>query len=103
MNRLDKCWSRCLRMWKWISEEWAQDSHDSVVQLKGQWLKEHRFKILYNNCFFCAYDTTRNCSRCPATLVDPSFHCFAFSKYSYHDPISFYAKLLELDKIRKES
>lgn len=100
---LDKTWEECLRMWKWIVEN--LDDTNCVEELKVQWLDKNGYDDLRHECFFCevagrcGYGST-NCNKCPARDVDPDFNC-CFTEYDYElYPKAFYAKLVELDKIR---
>lgn len=103
---LDKTWEECLRMWKWIVE---QDRPTATVFLKQQWLTENGYDVEQNeiksSCFFCEYDKRHtptnacNCHFCPGVKVDTEFSCM-ISGCDYHNAPIFYAKLLELNKIR---
>ena len=41
---LDKTWERCLAMWEWIASEIKNGTTDPPGTLKGEWLKDHRYK-----------------------------------------------------------
>ena len=96
MTKLDRCWKNCLRMWKWIAENWK--SGIDVDIMKEQWLRSHKFSNLYNNCFFCNYAS--DCDRCPATIINKRFHCMNTTYHFWRKPKAFYAKLSELDAKR---
>ena len=104
MTKLDRTWRNCLRMWKWVSENY--DGEVPMSQMKYKWLKENRFtKPIHGDCFFCdfAKDDPRDtgCHKCPGRLVSPRFTCTAVT-YSYVTKTKkFYKKLLELDAKRK--
>ena len=109
MTKLDRCWKNCLRLWKWVSENWTPNTN--VATLKPLWLKQHKFKKrIIASCFFCQYaeDHGENnfiaengCPECPGALVDARFKCGNI-RYSYQrNPKAFYAKLLKLDAKRK--
>ncbi len=107
MTNLDRCWKNCLRMWKWISENWARGM--TVDTMKEDWLARHRFKRgVYNDCFFCEYmdehrEQTKHgtCDGCPGALVSRRFHCMN-ATHCFTKPKAFYAKLLQLDAKRKQ-
>lgn len=102
---LNQTWVLCLRMWRWVSKEWAKDKRRSVNKLKRTWLKENGFgkvKII-SDCFFCDFKPSENgCPDCPGKLADPSFSCCRQSHHYNHKPVEFYAELLRLNRIRKE-
>ncbi len=107
MTNLDRTWKNCLRMWKWVSENWTRG--DDVDTMKNEWLRAHKFtRDMYNNCFFCQYmDEHRNqtkhgsCDGCPGTLVSSRFHCMN-TTYCFTKPKAFYRKLVSLDKKRRK-
>ncbi len=103
MSNLDRTWKNCLRMWKWISENWNPGR--SVEIMKRRWLKDHRFKNApISHCFFCQHNAFHaDCSDCPGRLVSKRFHCENVSYDYYNRPKRFYAKLLELDAKRKQA
>ena len=105
---LDKTWTECLRMLKWISRKSLTTS--DVSDLKEQYLEQTKYenKITIHDCFFCNYalnhckdkDNDRLCNLCPALKYDKDFHCMdILYDYSRH-PRKFYKKLKELNKIR---
>jgi len=106
---LDETWVLCLKMWKWITQQRKKNNREHARILKRRWAENHGYHIdkLENDCFFCEYAARHNkekwirdCSFCPAVKIDPQFHC-ANDDYSWHEnPIAFYAKLVELNKIR---
>ncbi len=109
MTKLDRCWKNCLRMWKWVSENY--ENHTSVATLKRDWLKRHRFrKHILSYCFFCQWADRHGeekfiaeigCLHCPGRLVDARFKCGNI-RYDYNsNPKAFYRKLLALDKKRR--
>ena len=111
---LDLTWELCLRMWKWIAENWQEDRY--VCAMKTQWLRQFwagkpEPKM---GCFFCDYhkkhgsgDITipgdlSGCEQCPGRLVSGRFHC-EHETYSWVDnPKRFYKKLLMLDAKRNQ-
>lgn len=109
MTKLDRCWKNCLRMRKWVSSKY--DGTVSVLSLKREWLKRHRFKKgIVADCFFCqwAYDHgERNflymktgCPQCPGRLVDPRFKCGNI-RYDFDAKAkAFYRKIVHLNNIR---
>lgn len=104
---LNKTWTECLRMWRWIAAEKKKDNTDNVRTLKKAWLKEHGFGYMCADCFFCAYDIIRKgwelCEHCPGKLVDEQFDCRHLSYNHNTSPIAFYKKLLELNRKRKNA
>ena len=109
MNKLDRTWKNCLRMWKWISE--TRKPGMNVCDLKDQWLKENHFtrKIEWE-CFFCEWaithgqdcaDMYQGCPHCPGTMVSSRFKCSVKAYRFDRNPKAFYRKLVELDKKRK--
>ncbi len=113
MKVLDRSWTNCLRMWKWISEnlpdgfsEATNDMKYFVIEnLKSQWLQENGFfKWLPNDCFFCAYDEKHGngCASCPAGLVKKGFRCYDAPYHYAMKPIDFYQYINELDLERRK-
>lgn len=103
---LDKTWELCLKQWKWIAGQVEKGNKDCVAQLKYQWFEVHNFcpNDLCGFCFFCERNeqskSTVGCDNCPGRKVDKTFGC-RNSQYNYStEPLAFYAKLLELNKIR---
>lgn len=117
---LNKTWSECLRMWKWIVERLNENLYLDVCDLKGWWLSANRYTTyptkVYNHCFFCDYAVSHNgtkadyidicgyCSKCPAVLVDKHFSCEQSNdEIDWQEtPVEFYEKLVELNKKRLE-
>ncbi len=111
MTNLDRCWTNCLKMWKWVSETY--DGTQAVSTLKWEWLKSHGFrKNIEANCFFCHWHNEHGggmlefgeitiCTNCPGVYVSKSFCCQSYLTYKYDEqPKAFYRKLLALDKKR---
>ena len=104
---LEQTWTYCLKMWKWIAKNY--NSQCFVIGLKRQWLKKNGFgdNCIDQKCFFCHYayrkggGYKKGCDKCPAIKIDPTFHCKDSSYHFLNNPIAFYAKLVELNKIRK--
>ena len=114
MEKLDRAWVNCLRMWKWISRnlpdgfsEASNAMKQSVIQhLKIQWLRKNKFtQPLLNNCFFCEFNMNSaaltDCTKCPATLVEKGFCCMEDDFHYALDPINFYQRILKLSKRRR--
>ncbi len=103
MTVLDRSWKNCLRMWKWISENWKEG--DNIVAMKRRWLVKNKFDANSINayCFFCDYrfDESFGCELCPGKLVNLRFYCQNKTYDYYSKPKKFYAKLLHLNAIRK--
>ncbi len=114
MKALDRSWTNCLRMWKWISENLpdgfskaSKEIKDFIIDhLKQDWLKNNKFvrKILHD-CFFCDYDNKhgKKCDNCPAVLAHPEcpFRC-TDKRYNYaYEPILFYKELIDRNAKRK--
>jgi hypothetical protein len=101
---LAETWRNCLRMWKWISQREANGLED-IDRLKSQWMKDHHFKGIVNDCFFCNYAAPRNpddyCSSCPGWFVNKRFQCTRNLYCWFDKPKKFYEKLLQLNAIRK--
>ncbi|KKK56978.1 hypothetical protein LCGC14_3059110 [marine sediment metagenome] len=101
---LDKTWTFCIRMAKWIAKEMQRDSSQYVGVLKEAYLAQNHPDLdLYNNCFFCDYNgyDDNKCKACPGRLVDLGFHC-ENDAYSYdRRPTDFHKELVRLNKIRK--
>ena len=113
MKVLDRSWTNCLRMWKWISGNLPEGFSELrnnikrfiIEHLKTQWLKEYRFtKPLPNDCFFCAasmrFAEPEGCDGCPAVLVDREFCCMEDDFHYALDPINFYQRILKLNMRR---
>ena len=112
---LDETWELCLKMWKWIADEVTAMGKQfnprlTVESLKYEWMKENGYKLtrINHRCFLCEYDDQHindldhidTCQACPARLVDSDFSC-GNTEYEYDvQPLKFYAKLVELNKIR---
>lgn len=104
---LDRAWELCMEQWPWIIEEIEADM-GSVSHLKAKWVKRNGFKCVMANCFFCEYAHQRDkqfytkgdCKDCPGKKVDKNFDC-ENSEYHYtNDPIAFWHKIQEMNKIR---
>ena len=102
MTKLDRCWKNCLRMWKWVSENWEPGG--SVSDLERQWIE-----FVFDgdepemSCFFCHYaiQISDNCKDCPGRMADASFGCGKASYNWSSKPKAFYRKLLQLDAKRR--
>jgi len=107
---LAQTWKLCLQMWKWIVKEIEKGTDLSVESLKQEWIDEHGYKAIENDCFFCDYGGSNmgyegdasGCTNCPGRAVSKRFSCCAKSYHYYHKPKKFYQKLLELDAERKK-
>ena len=112
---IDETWELCLKMWKWIADEVTAmgkqfNPNSTVESLKSKWLEENGYNRtrINHRCFLCEYDDQYTddldhiyaCRACPARLVDSDFSCGNI-EYEYDvQPLKFYAKLVELNKIR---
>ncbi len=114
MTKLDRCWKNCLRMWKWITENW--NAKCDIDNMKYEWLAGHGFrrKSIFSNacCFFCEHQATHGrghfeyrgvpkCKHCPGVYVSKTFDCYAKTYHYENKPKAFYRKLLQLDAKRK--
>lgn len=108
---LDKTWSECLEMWKWIAGKIKENPVSNIEALKKEWLEKNGYDYygVCCGCFFCAYDERHedrgdvDCCYCPAILVNPalkSYFCEQEEPSYDNDPIGFYKKLVALNKIR---
>ncbi len=100
---LDETWELCLKMWKWINESTKAGSRHNVRQLKEMWTTGNGFVFMEEDCFFCEYDIRREsqiCRLCPGKKVDKTFKCENPIYHYENNPIKFYEKLVELNKIR---
>lgn len=115
---LEKTWTECLRMWEDIAAEirklikkGAENIDYDVEELKYDWLEQDGYEPdnIQAQCFFCDYQRKHAktgfehvyCSRCPAKKIDKNF-CCDNDDYDYqNNPLAFYAKLVELNRIRK--
>ena len=99
---LEKAWTECLRMWKWVAKH--HDEYVDINEAKLQWLYDNgyeRFDVACR-CFFCEYAGGPSmCRQCPGELVDRSFDCDNPSYHHRIKPKAFYKKLVELNKIRR--
>ena len=101
---LDKVWSECLTMWRWIASKRKSACGLAVDVLKTQWLTKHQYGRVRYNCFFCNYvrkgsDDTA-CINCPGRQIDGSFDCRRGSYHFFNRPAEFYAELRRLNWIR---
>jgi len=91
-------------MWRWIAKQKRQGSQQNVNELKAEWLANHGYEGVCDNCFFCEYTISRNVScpnRCPGGKVDKEFDCGEESYNWFTKPIAFYNKLCALNRKRK--
>ena len=118
---LNQTWVLCLRMWKWIASVWKKG--DDVNDLKREWLTKNGYKangiFIWNDCFFCEWAVLQRpskkdypkdekhfvkgsgCRNCPGRKINRRFNCDC-AKYDYrYNPVSFYAEILRLNRIRK--
>lgn len=117
---IEQAWTLCLKMWKWIAENYKNDKIESTTQLKKRWLKENKtlpemkdvdINYLSFSCFFCQYnveqraskikvnydDANMDCSKCPAKLVSKRFCCERYEAYNWMcKPKQFYKRIKEL-------
>ena len=103
---LNEIWINCIAMWTWIVEQIKNGSKLSIDKLKEIWLKEHGFKDIIDDCFFCGYDFDNDngdCFKCPGVLVDPEFSCLDTNYHYRHHPADFLKRITELNKIRLET
>ena len=107
---LNQTWTLCLRMWRWIAKVWQTPRYRrySVLRLKSIWLKKNGFNSIKikSTCFFCDYALEDRygdpvCDTCPGYLVDDAFECISDDYYYRDNPVGFYNKLLQLNRIRK--
>jgi len=73
---------------------------DWIERYRPEWIGQ-----IQGSCFFCQYDNDQvqislggwgSCLQCPAILIDPKFHCSAYS-YNYENrPFQFYWKVSKL-------
>lgn len=73
---LDETWKLCMAQWSWLIKQLQQTNTLSVESLKVEWLKKHKHKEVWNNCFFCEYSFASHnreygawCRRCPARKI----------------------------------
>ncbi len=103
---LAKTWQECLRMWKWIAENYKNG--DEIDDLKIEWLKKHDIAEdeISVDCFFCEYCDgkceNRYGPRCPGVQVNRRFTCHSLTYGFRRKPVKFYQKLVELNKKRLE-
>lgn len=107
---LEKTWSKCLAMWRWIKKQLMINPDANIWTLKAQWLQQHDPSAkLPADCYFCKYQEAHHynrndegaCSHCPGRMVDPQFICTC-SDYAYDkNPVAFLHKLEQLNRIRK--
>lgn len=98
---LNLAWELCLKMWKWVAEQVDKTPRQSVGILKEEWLKLNNIEDVDKDCFFCEYDgQDGDCSNCPAKLIDADFSCCMPNYHYLQHPKAFYAKIVELNKIR---
>ena len=98
---LDETWKKCLAMWKWIAGQPVKKvAKEGVLAFKAKWMKLNGYgkgDILLH-CFCCHY-CGEVCPKCPGQKVDSKFDC-TDEDYTYHEPVGFYNKIVELNKIR---
>lgn len=106
---LKQAWTQCLKMWKWIAENYVDNKTNNTDKLKTIWIKENKIRYsLQHHCFFCQYDKEQKgesyCDTCPGKLVSRRFQCEVYSSYNWQSkPKQFHKKLLELhEKFIKE-
>lgn len=103
---LNKTWTECLRMWRWIAKEKRAGNKSYIYNLKAEWLKKHGYvpndKDVECNCFFCEYDLHKNdnCRACPPKKIEPKFDCRNEDYHFNEKPIAFYNKLVALNRKR---
>lgn len=101
---LDKTWELCLKQRRWIAKEVkiGRNSIGETIDLKDEWLEKHDFKNVSENCFFCDYAYKRAGCRpsCPGKKIDKSFDCDNRDYHYAAEPLAFYKKLVQLNKIR---
>lgn len=103
---LDETWRLCISMWRWIAKKKREGTREDAGWLKTVWLQKHKFgdTFVVYNCFFCDYDVDHKCGckSCPGTKVDKEFYCQNLSYHWHYKPITFYNKLVSLNRKRKK-
>ena len=102
---LEETWTECMRMWRWIAKKIRKDDTYDVNDLKITWLEKHGYRDedIISDCFFCEYaEYNGKCTSCPGGKVDESFNCENLEYHWQAEPLKFYEKLKELNRIRKE-
>ncbi len=112
---LDETWVLCLKMWKWIARQVRAAIKAgktwSVIELKNEWLSNHGLACnnIEHDCFFCEYARKRNpykeirgagCNLCPAKKIVKDFQCVDYLYDYENNPIAFYKRIFQLNKIR---
>lgn len=101
---LDKTWTECLRMWRWIPQQ-----KGDIDDLKESWLRNKGYDydndFLDHDCFFCEYNIQRggngeDCEYCPGKKIDKSFNCCNDDYYYRLERLAFYNKLRSLNRKR---
>jgi len=97
---LNKTWSECLRMWKWITQVGLRLTEEDIEELKHLYLTANGYSphTLENDCYFCDY-SNGECTVCPGILVNKNFNCIGDIDYE-DNPIEFYKLLVRLNKKR---
>ncbi len=105
MNKLtlEKTWTYCLSMWRWIAAQRKAGDNRIVWYLKRAWMENNDFENISECCFFCEYDFylgKESCDSCPARKIDKNFYCENTEYHWCNDPIKFYNELVSLNRKR---
>ena len=97
---LDETWTLQMALSGWVAKQWKKGRQVFVPTLKKEWLKKHGYRDIRADCFFC--DCVGGiCPDCPARKVDSNFSCSDPCYHYLYHPIKFYAKLVDLNEMRK--
>lgn len=112
---LNETWESCIAMWDMIikildaggclSDE---SGNPDIDMLKEVLLAHGPNADAVSHCVFCQYAEDNYdglwgfCGACPGRAVDPDFYCMDEEHNYYKKPHAFYAKLVEMNKIRLE-
>ncbi len=103
---LDETWKLCLSMWRWIAKQLRANDSLGIEALKKKWLKQHGYRNVQLDCFFCEYakrgweEGMGGCGECPGKKVDKLFKCgHADYDWAKRDG-GFYNKINSLNKKR---
>jgi len=99
---LDEIWAHTIKCFEIITNKATQPL--DVHYFKMNYIHSHNLKRTPYHCLFCAYTMDKfgrkNCDKCPARLVDPTFDCTDVRYHYMNKPKAFYRKLLFLNQLR---
>jgi hypothetical protein len=102
-----------MTQWDWMIEQREKGDNRHIDVLKEEWCEKNGYeKKLVYDCFFCEYSRQHGADprsysttigldcNCPAKKIDEEFRCTEGEYHYARNPLAFYKKLKQLNRIR---